>query len=780
MEQEKKNKGKGGKNRLMVFSYIIIILSVIATGAIAAMTSVSYSTNLQITAKEEKFLKSKEAITSFISGSDLLTNDIWSFANTKDRTYMEAYWTEVQVTRSRDKAVQTLIRLNISPVEASYIQSAKASSDYLIESETWAMRMICESEGMATSEMPERVASYQLSAADSALTNEQKENNAKQFLFGYDYSTTKFEIRQSINEFDMKLTTRLTKEINETVNYSNRLSFITTIMMVFSILGLVAMLIIYILLRNSSSKRLAVALKEAEAASSAKSYFTSRMSHEIRTPLNAVIGYMSLANSNIKNESKAKEYIEKSDKAAHNLLDIVNDVLDLSAIESGRMQLASASFSIAQLISDISLIYYSQARSHKIFFKNINVGLKDEILIGDRIRTNQILTNFLSNACKFTPEGGQIVLTTVQEKAEGNKVRMTYIVSDNGIGMSEAFQKKLFTPYEQQDTSIGQKYGGTGLGLSIVKKLVELMGGTILCFSSQGKGTTFKVTIEYGIGTQEPLTNTDYSSCRCLVAERGKQYSSTLVSYLTDLKIKTDSSYTHEETVAKINESIQNHQSYNFILGEFPEDKKKIDELANLVKSINKDSRPVVIIDSYDTTEIKEHAEEGAVNYLISRPIFESDLDKLLSSIINGNSKKLAVNENRSSLQGIKVLLCEDNKMNSEIATSILEMNGAEVTLAENGREAVEKFLASKEDYYDVILMDLMMPIMSGNQATEAIRKTNRKDASSVYIIAMTANAFVSDVKQALASGMNSFISKPIDVKKLIEEVSKHKKEKYN
>lgn len=773
MEQD--NGNKNGKNRLLAFSYIIIALSILAVGIIASMTSISYTTNLETTTKENKFLKSKEAITSFVSGSDLLTNNVWNFATTKNRGNLEAYWTEVQVTRSRDKAVQALLRLEISTVEVSYIQSAKASSDFLIESETWAMRMLCESQGMAVANMPDRVATYHLSAADSALSNDAKEASAKQFLFSYDYSATKFAIRDSINKFDIKLTTRLTEEITEAVNYSNTISLITLIIMTFSILGLVGMLIIYILIRNSSSKKLAVALKEAEAASSAKTYFTSRMSHEIRTPLNAVIGYMSLASSNIEDKSKTKEYIEKSDKAAHNLLDIVNDVLDLSAIESGRMQLASSSFSIAKLISDISLIYYAQARSHRVAFSSTNIGLKDEILIGDRIRTNQILTNLLSNSCKFTPANGQIVLSTSQEIIEGNKVRMTFIVSDTGIGMSEEYQKKLFTPYEQQDSSIGQKYGGTGLGLSIVKKLVDLMGGNIQCFSTQGKGTTFKVTIDYLLGEQEPLSNIDYSSYRCLVSGEDKQCSSALVSYLNDLKIKNESAYDMEETIKKLKSGGEEEKRFDFLIGGLPTEEAQLNEFKALLSQSPKSSLPIIILASYDTTEIKGWGQELGIEYFISRPVFKSDLDKLLCSIIK-NEKMCQQEEDKNALQGINILLCEDNRMNSEIASTILEMNGAKVTLAENGKEALDKYLASEENYFDVILMDLMMPIMTGNQATEAIRKAERKDAKSIFIIAMTANAFVSDVKQALASGMNAFISKPIDVKKLIEEVAKHKK----
>jgi signal transduction histidine kinase/CheY-like chemotaxis protein len=768
-----KKKARGTRDHIASFSYVIIGFSLVSGIALGIISGFSYTKSNQVTQKENYFSKAKSAVTSFSEGSDVLTNSVWYFASTKNTSYMNQYWTEVETTRSRDHAVQILLRMNLSSTETGYVNMAKSYSDHLIYSETWAMRMICESMGLDVSKMPNRVAEYTLSSEDAALSAADKEAKANKFLFSYEYASLKYSITSTINEFDLKLTTRLTKEINDMVAVSSTLNIVSVSITFVMIVALVWMIVAYIIVDNRNRRALKEALVKAEAASSAKTYFTSRMSHEIRTPLNAVIGYMALAQQEKNDSGKANEYIAKSDKAAHSLLDIVNDVLDLSAIESGRMQLASSPFSAAELISSVSLVYYAQAKLKNVNFQNINIGIQDEIIEGDRIRTNQILTNLLSNACKFTPAGGLVVLTVLQDKTPDGNITMTYIVSDNGIGMSEEFQKRIFTPYEQESSAVAQKYGGTGLGLSIVKKLIELMGGTIECFSKKDHGTTFKAVIPYKRAPQNIQPSVDYSNCQCLVAENNRQYGSTICSYLSDLGMANKLVVEEKDLQEAIGDSVKQKKPFDFVICEW-EKHQEVSAAFKASEPIGKS--PIFIIDAYDTTIIKSEAEKEGITLFAPRPLFKSNLSSLFASILNKNGEDKAT-KTEMTLQGMQILLAEDNKMNAEIAQTILENQGAKIDRAEDGQQAIDIFSASKVGYYDVILMDIMMPNKNGYQATKEIRALSREDSLKVRIIAMTANAFVSDIQAAYDSGMNGFLSKPIDVKKLIDELQKSKKQ---
>jgi signal transduction histidine kinase/CheY-like chemotaxis protein len=578
------------------------------------------------------------AINDFMDASDYMTNEIWEYALDGNTEHMERYWYEVNQNRKRDKSIQKLLHENLSIQETSYVLRVKAYSDNLIPAETKSMRFMAESTGVKEQDMPAQVRALKLSYADESMTPHQKELAAQSLVFGTAYISTKQLMRTTIHSFHADLTARIetnTKESLQSRKRSARFGLIS-IMLLMGIM--VITIIAYSIVVSRKNDQLQKALERAREASTAKSYFTARMSHEIRTPLNAVLGYMAIAKEE-KDKSRWAEYLKKSETAAKSLLAIVNDVLDLSAIENRRMKLTDESFSVKQLLDNLHVVYDAQAQKKNLQFSVKTDSISREWLKGDAQRIRQILSNLLSNAIKFTPENGSVELNAVQED-DGKSAKTVFTVRDTGIGIKPEFMKYIFQPYEQADASISRKYGGSGLGLSIVKSMTELMGGTVSVESKPDQGTAFTVTL------------------------------------------------------------------YNEI------------------------------------TEIPETQENVSISAA-------------------------------DNLTGMKLLLAEDNEMNSEIAQNILRNYGAEVTAVRNGKAAIEAFESSPPATFDAILMDIQMPEVDGYQAARHIRASVHPQAKTVPIIAMTANAFESDVQQALACGMNAHIGKPFDVQKLIGTVQK-------
>ena len=527
------------------------------------------------------------------------------------------------------------------------------------------------------------------------------------------------------------------------------------------------------------------ALESAKTASAAKGQFLSRMSHEIRTPLNAVIGYMDIAKESGDNPEKIMHCIENSDVAAKHLLSIINDVLDISSIESGKMKIASETFDLKKQISGISAMFYHQAQEKKVRFEADIRDVTEERVVGDSLRLNQILMNLLSNAVKFTPQGGLVRLVMTQMNMTEKQVFMKFEVSDTGIGMSKEYQEKLFTPFEQESASTAKKYGGSGLGLSITYNLIQMMGGTIDVDSEQGRGTTFAVSLYFGRSKDkraEGAVQRDYSNVRVLIVDDEENSCEYMKGLLKRCKVRCDIALNGEKAIQQIRRRMGTDYKYDLCIMDWSMPGMNGIETARKIREECHADIPIIIATGYDVTEIEDDAKKAGVDRIIAKPLFQSTMfDLLVSTYGKYEPEKMKDTGKKSveNLAGLHVLLAEDNAMNMEIAVDILSRAGITVDQALNGQEACDKFAQSRPGAYDVILMDIQMPILDGYQATGVIRKSDHAEAKTIPIIAMTANAFAEDVTAALASGMNGHISKPIDYDKLFSELDKCRREKH-
>lgn len=523
---------------------------------------------------------------------------------------------------------------------------------------------------------------------------------------------------------------------------------------------------------SESTDTLKAALKQAKVASSAKSSFLSKMSHEIRTPLNAIIGYLNLAKEETVTKEKIEHYIANSSIAADHLLQIINDVLDISSIESGKMKIANEEFNLKDKIQEITSIFYQNAKLKEVQF---NVKITDvdmEWLIGDKLRLNQIIMNLLSNSIKFTPKDGHVGLEIKKLKEVKDDVFLQFIVTDSGIGMSEEFISRIFTPFEQEDAVTSQKYGGSGLGLSITHNLVLLMGGNITVESKKDIGSTFKVTLPFGKSLKEgnrATASVNFSKIRCLIIDDNEDDASYIKTVAKHCGIKADTVTNKEDALRKIESRYETDFRYNMCMIDWRMPDTNGIELASLIKEKYKDDMPIIIATAYDTNELVDDAHDKGITKVIAKPVFQSTLMDLLVSSFGTyiDENKIETQASTVDLSKYKILIAEDNPMNMEIAVTVLNKVGAQVVKAENGQQALDIFTKSAENEFDVILMDVQMPILDGYQASTKIRASTHPQAATIPIIAVTANAFTEDVNSALASGMNDHVAKPIDVKKL-------------
>lgn len=618
---------------------ILVVSAAMLMAVILVVMSLNIQRSVAIDNLENNRSFCETAIDELSRASDYMTSQSQQYSVDGDWSHMTGYWTEVDTTQGRDQAVQKLMHSGLTDQEMVHVLRAKAYSDELMTTEIWAMRMVAESQGVPEDQLPARVRAYTLNAQDEALSAADKKAKAQSILFGPTYGTGKRNIYSMVATFKSDLAARMKSEAGSALASAKVGNAVAQAAVALMMVLIVALIYLYARAMEDKNQRLSEALTAAEAASSAKSFFTSRMSHEIRTPLNGVMGYLSLAQT-AKDEAQRNECLAKSQVAAGNLLGIINDVLDLSAIENRKMKLACEPFSIGRMVEDVGVIYENAAREKGVALTVAGGGLPADWVAGDRMRTVQILSNLLSNAVKFTPEGGTILLQAAQAPAEDGTAATTFTVADDGIGMNPDFLPRVFDAYEQQDAGIAQKYGGTGLGLSIVKSLAEMMGGGVSVESLPGVGSTFTVVLHY-----KPAP-------------------------------------------------------------------------APAAKAQDGEDAP-------------------------------------------------------ADITGMAVLVAEDNPMNSEIARRVLEHSGVRVTCAANGREAVDRYLEAPAGAFEAVLMDIMMPELDGFGATRAIRDSGRPDARSLPILAMSANAFDSDVKAALESGMDGHIAKPFQVSELIAALAR-------
>ena len=529
------------------------------------------------------------------------------------------------------------------------------------------------------------------------------------------------------------------------------------------------------------------ALENARNANTAKSNFLSHMSHEIRTPMNAIIGMTVIALTRLDDRSRMEDCLTKIALSSRHLLGLINDVLDMSKIEGGKLTIAHEPFNFKISLQGVINLIQPQALERGLDFEVSLSGVDEEELLGDALRLNQILINILSNALKFTPVGGSIRLEVHQLHKKNNNVQFRFVIRDTGIGMSQEFIKRLYTPFEQATSSTASKFGGTGLGMAITKNLVSLLGGTIFVKSEEGRGTEFTVELPFGLsgrqlekgkGELEPLkvlvVDDDYDNCEhaCLLLDK--------------MGLRTRWVLSGAEAVKVVQESHVSGDGYDvcFIDWKMP-DMDGMETVRRIRNEVGPETL-IIIISAYDWGAIEEKARAIGVNGFIAKPFFASNLYNTLTSLTRRTAPKREIevsappeSEAETAHQhydftGKHILLVEDNEFNREVAQEFLEMTGATVESAENGSEGVALFTASETGQYDIILMDVQMPVMDGYEATRAIRASVHPDANSIPILAMTANAFSEDVAAAVAAGMNGHIAKPIDVTALYRLLASH------
>ena len=532
---------------------------------------------------------------------------------------------------------------------------------------------------------------------------------------------------------------------------------------------------------NEEKQRRALedAFQMAKQASQAKGIFLSKMSHEIRTPLNAVIGYLGIAKDSGEDQEKIRHCVDNSEIAAKHLLHIINDVLDISFIESGKMKIADEDFDLKKAITDISTIFFQNAKNKKVRFEVIIQELTEEWVKGDSLRLNQVLMNLLSNAVKFTPEDGVVRLTVKQLNQDQRKVYIQFTITDSGIGMSKEYLSRLFQPFEQESASTAQKYGGTGLGLSITYNLVKMMGGTIDVQSRQGEGSTFTVTLHFDRTREHPLekpANADYSHVRALVVDDQREEGQYVKAMLKRCGVKADIVTSGKDGLKRLLGRQDSEYAYDLCILDWNMPEMNGMETALKIRENFGEDLPIIIATAYDITEFNQEAKDIGVNKVVSKPLFQSTLFDLLVTTFGeyDPGKQQSGEREPIDLNGIHVLLAEDNEMNMEIAVTVLTKAGGSVDSAVNGQEVYEKFVNAKQKTYALILMDVQMPILNGYEATRKIRSSSHPEAKTIPIIAMTANAFAEDVAEALANGMNDHIAKPINYDKLFEVVKKY------
>lgn len=539
------------------------------------------------------------------------------------------------------------------------------------------------------------------------------------------------------------------------------------------LVSMIAVFAMYYKLSQQQMRELNKARKEAVHANKAKSEFLSSMSHDIRTPMNAIIGMTEIALKNVKDVVRVEDCLNKIKFSGKHLLGLINDVLDMSKIESGKMTMNMNQISLRETMDDIVNIIQPQVRARDQYFDIFIRNILSENVYCDGTRLNQILLNLLSNAIKFTPERGRIDVHVYQEESALGKeyVRTHLVVEDNGIGMSEEFQKTIFDTFERENSEKVQNIEGSGLGMAITKAIVDILKGTIELESELEKGSKFHVTLD--LKRAETGDEMVLPEWNVLVVDDNEQLCTSAVSNLKELGVHADWTLDGRKAIQMIEERHSKNDDYHFVLIDWKmPNMDGLQTVQEIQKRVGK-GIPVFLISAYDWSDIEDDARAAEIEGFISKPLFKSTLYSRLVQYVDGDIHIPQEKErNEADFTGKRILLAEDVDINWEIANEILKSFGLEIDRAVNGKECVEKFEGTENGFYDAVLMDLRMPVMDGYEATKAIRELERPD-SNLPIIAMTANAFASDVQQCLDCGMNAHVAKPIDVKELVRVLHK-------
>ena len=514
---------------------------------------------------------------------------------------------------------------------------------------------------------------------------------------------------------------------------------------------------------------LSSSLEIAKNANAAKSNFLANMSHDIRTPMNAIVGYSTLLIKDADDKNKVIEIGKKITYSSQHLLSLINDVLDMSKIESGRTSLNSDKVDVSEVINNISEIVQVQTKSKKQSFEIKTKGNIPPYIYADKLRLTQILLNLLSNAVKYTEKNGTISLVVEGYGNNGQTCHLRFIVSDNGQGMSREFIEKIFEPFSRETNSMTNKIQGTGLGMSITKSIIDLMGGTIDIQSELGKGSVFTVDLIFSVPLDENDDNffANHEITRVLVGDDEIDVTENIQSILSDAGLECDAAIGGLESVDKATRAYEDNNSYDVIILDWKmPDMDGVECVRRIRKEIGKDV-PIFVLSSYDVSEIEDEAKKAGVDLFLPKPFFLSNFQRVLDTYYQNKANTEEEGNNSDDFSGVKILVAEDNEINAEIITELLDSIGIKCVIAEDGLEALRVFTEESPDEFDMIFMDIQMPIMDGYESARRIRASNNTRAKSIPIIAMTANAFEDDVKASMASGMNAHISKPIDFERL-------------
>ena len=570
------------------------------------------------------------------------------------------------------------------------------------------------------------------------------------------------------------------------VNYTDNWIIVTMIPMKelkehesnWGLIGIVVAGLVLLLLFNMKNmanlnRQLKAAAVAADQANRAKTDFLSTMSHDIRTPMNAIIGLTTIAGKNTEDQAAVKESLRKINLASNHLLTLINDILDISKVESGKLNLSPVTFSIVECAENLVNISQPMVKEKNIDFNFRVSRFEHEYLYADQLRINQIFINILSNAVKYTEPGGRVDVDIREEPGETDKtVKLTYVVADTGIGMTPEYMQHMYDPFTRQTDSRVNTIQGTGLGLSITKKMIDLMNGIIDCESEVGKGTTFTVQLEIAVAdkTEEEMK---LPPVNVLIADDDDVLRQTAADTLRSIGAEADTAAGGMEAVQKIQDGAQ----YQVVLLDLKMPDMDGIETARKIREKMGDKVPIMLISAYDWSDMEEAAKEAGVNGFISKPLFRSTLYNKLSEVLGNEREHNGTEDENADIAGMHILVTEDNDINWEIISMLLQMQGVETERAVNGLEAVERMKNARKGEFDLIFMDIQMPVMNGIEATKQIRALEDPWARQIPIIAMTADAFSENVAECFETGMNGHIAKPIDMKIVLKEIRRIKEE---
>lgn len=529
--------------------------------------------------------------------------------------------------------------------------------------------------------------------------------------------------------------------------------------------------------RNEMEKKalLEDALSQANRANKAKSVFLSNMSHDIRTPMNAIIGFTTLALTHVDHKEHVEMYLKKIMTSGNHLLSLINDILDMSRIESGKMHLDEKPCSLPDILHNLRSIIQADVHSKQLELFMDAMDIQNEDIYCDGLRLNQVLLNLLSNAVKYTGAGGKVAIKVIEiPGAPAGYGNYEFRIMDTGIGMSEEFVSRIFEPFERERNSTISKIQGTGLGMSITKNIVDLMNGSIDIKSKQGVGTECVVSFTFRLysGKKESQTIPELKGLRALVVDDDFNTCDSVSSMLQQIGLRAEWTLSGKEAVLRTRQAVMRKDNYYVYVVDWLLPDMNGVEVARRIRQETGKNVPIIVLTAYDWSDIEDEALEAGVTAFCSKPLFLSELKGCLTSIVNTEKKEDTGSDTQKEIHAGHILLTEDNELNQEIAVAILEGAGFSTEIAENGQIAVDMISRSQPGYYQLVLMDVQMPVMNGYEATKAIRKLENQELASIPILAMTANAFEEDKQEALNSGMNGHIAKPINIEVLMRELN--------